>query len=396
MFRLPRSTLSGILLSSYTASSISSLHRCLLSATVAGSRISPSPSFAVEEYLVDTCGLTRPQALKASAKISHIKSPTNPDAVLAFLAGLGFSGADVSALIAKDPKFLCASVGRTLSPIFEELTGLGLSRSEVVRLVLLTAGGGRFRRTFVVSRVHYYLSLFGSSENLLRALKGRFCFLDSDLERRVKPTVTLLQECRLGACDIAKLLIAVPRMLTTNTEHIRVMVACAEGIGVPRGSGMFRAALHAVAFQSEEEVAAKVEYLRNTFSWSHAEVGIAVSKFPHLLRYSKDRLQCMSEFFISEAGLEPAYIAQQPVMLGYSLEGRLRPRYYVIKFLKENGLLKRVPKCSTIFHYVEKLFVDRHIHPHKEAAPHLAEDYAAACRGEMQTCFRFMNQERSI
>ncbi|KAF7011333.1 hypothetical protein CFC21_025654 [Triticum aestivum] len=396
MFRLPRSTLSGILLSSYTASSISSLHRCLLFATATGSRISPCPSFAVEEYLVDTCGLTRPLALKASAKISHIKSPTNPDAVLAFLAGLGFSGADVSALIAKDPKFLCASVGRTLTPIFEELTGLGLSRSEVVRLVSLTAGGGHFRRRFVVSRVHYYLSLFGSFENLLHALKGRFCFLGSDLERRVKPTVMLLQECGLGACDIAKLLTGVPSMLTANPERIRVMVACAEGIGVPRGSRIFRGALHAVAFQSKEKVAAKVEYLRNTFGWSHAEVGIAVSKFPNLLRNSKDKLQRTSEFFISEVGLEPAYIAQQTVMLSYSLDGRLRPRYYVIKFLKENGLLKRVPKCSTIFHYVEKLFVDRYIRPHKEAAPHLAEDYAAACRGEMQTCFRFMNQERSI
>ncbi|EMS51689.1 hypothetical protein TRIUR3_13862 [Triticum urartu] len=49
--------------------------------------VSSNPSgFAVEEYLVATCGLTRPQAVKASAKLSHLKTPANPDAVLAFLA----------------------------------------------------------------------------------------------------------------------------------------------------------------------------------------------------------------------------------------------------------------------------------------------------------------------
>ncbi|XP_044430352.1 uncharacterized protein [Triticum aestivum] len=98
--------------------------RRLLSATTA---VSPPTGFAVEEYLVGTCGLTRAQALKASAKLSHLKSPAKPDAVLAFLAGLGLSSADVAALVARDPKFLCAGVEATLSPIVVELTGLGLS-----------------------------------------------------------------------------------------------------------------------------------------------------------------------------------------------------------------------------------------------------------------------------
>ncbi|KAE8797890.1 hypothetical protein D1007_26902 [Hordeum vulgare] len=43
-------------------------------------------------------------AVKASAKLSHLKSPAKPDAVLAFLAGLGLSGADVAALVAKDSR----------------------------------------------------------------------------------------------------------------------------------------------------------------------------------------------------------------------------------------------------------------------------------------------------
>uniref|UniRef100_A0A453MR49 Uncharacterized protein n=1 Tax=Aegilops tauschii subsp. strangulata TaxID=200361 RepID=A0A453MR49_AEGTS len=96
-------------------------------------RLPPNPSFAVEDYLVSTCGLTRPQALKASAKLSHLKSPSKPDAVLAFLAGLGLSAADVAALVVNDPLFLCAKVEKTLAPIVIGLTALGLSHSEIAR-----------------------------------------------------------------------------------------------------------------------------------------------------------------------------------------------------------------------------------------------------------------------
>ncbi|VAI53112.1 unnamed protein product [Triticum turgidum subsp. durum] len=178
-------------------------------------------------------------------------------------------------------------------------------------------------------------------------------------------------------------------MLTTNLERIRAMVTCAEGIGMPRGSGMFRQALHAVAFQSEEKIAAKVDYLKNTFRWSAAEVVIALSKAPMLLRMSKDMLQSKSEFLVSEVGLEPMLIAHRPIILTYSLEGRLRPRHYVLKFLKQNGLLDRDLSLYSAVKMSDKVFVEKLICPHKEAAPHLAEDYAAACKGEVPTNFRF-------
>ena len=171
MLRLRSCVLSRLLSSpaSYPAKyPVSSLHRLLSTATAAPA-VSPIPSFAVEEYLVDTCGLTRAQALKASTKLTHLKSPTKPNAVLAFLAGLGLSSADVAAVVAKDPLFLCAKVEKTLASNVAGLAGVGLSTSEVARLVSLCPG--TFRRTSVVSNLHYYLPLFRSFENLHQALK---------------------------------------------------------------------------------------------------------------------------------------------------------------------------------------------------------------------------------
>ncbi|KAM3278590.1 hypothetical protein ACQJBY_046087 [Aegilops geniculata] len=366
-----------------STSPLLSLHRLLSAAAPADS---PNPSFAVDDYLVGTCGLTRAKALKASAKLSHLKSPAKPDAVLAFLAGLGLSGADVAAVVANDPRFLCAGVETTLAPNVARVTSIGLSNVEIARLVSLAPG--QFRNRSVVSKLEYYLPLFGSIDNLLRLLKYDSGFLGSDLERVVKPNVKLLAECGLGACDIAKLFIREPRMLSAKPGRVLAIVTSAERIGVPRGSGMFRQALHAVSRFSEDKIAAKVDYLKRTLRWSDTEVGIAVSKGPFLLRRSKDMLKHRSEFLISEVGLQPAYIAHHPALFTYSLEGRLRPRFYVVKFLKENGLLEHGRSYYTTLISNEKVFMEKFICPHKEAAPHLAEDYAAACKGQVLARFR--------
>ncbi|KAM3296985.1 hypothetical protein ACQJBY_039057 [Aegilops geniculata] len=361
--------------SSSSTYAISPLHR-LLSAAAAAAPISPSQGFAVEEYLVDACGLTRPQALKASTKLSHLNSPANPNALLAFLAGLGLSGADAAAVVAKDPLFLCAGVERTLVPVVDGLAGLGLSRPEIARLVSLVHS--RFRCRSIVPKLEYYLPLFGSFDSFLRASQ-RACYLLS----------SFLRECGPGDCDMTKLCISEPRLLGNKLERVQAMVARAEGLGVPRGSGMFKVALQAVAFLSEEKIAAKVDYLKKTFSWSDAEVVVALSMAPMLLKRSKDILQRRFEFLVSEAGLEPGYIAHRPVILYYSLEGRIKPRCYVLKFLKENRLLDRDWSFCTAVTRPEKYFMKKCICPYKESAPHLAEDYAAACRGEMPSNFRF-------
>ncbi|CAL5046930.1 unnamed protein product [Urochloa decumbens] len=366
-------------------------HQCRLPTTRFSSAAAYSASsaapFAVVDYLVSTCHLTPVQAVKASKVLSHLKSPSRPDAVLAFLSGLGLSDADIAAAVAYDPKLLCSEVERTLAPRLAELQDLGLSPSQIASLVLVDPA--RFRRPTVVSKLQYYVPLFGSFDNLLQAVRSNGYLLSSDLERVVKPNVAYLMECGLDACDIAKLSVPVPRLITTNPERVRAMVERAEAVGVPRCTGMFRHALLAVAFLSEEKIAAKVEFLKKTFRWSDAEVGVAVSKLPIVLKHSKDRLRRMSEFLITQVGLEPEYIAHRPALLTYSLERRLMPRYYVAKFLKENGLLEKDRSYYTAVQVSENVFMEKFICPYKEAAPSLAQDYAAACRGEMSDTFRF-------
>ncbi|XP_048552919.1 uncharacterized protein LOC125533249 [Triticum urartu] len=309
------------------------------------SAAAPNATFAVEDYLVSTCGLTRAHALKASAKLPHLKSPSNPDTVLAFLAGIGLSGADVATAVARDPRLLCAKLDKALASNVAGLAGLGLSRCEIARIVSLA--GYSLGNKSAVAKLQYYLPLFASPDKFIQAMKFNTNLLTYSLEGVTKLNVAFLHKCGLGACD----------MLTINIERLRAMVACAEGLGVPHGSRMFWRALNAAASLREESIAAKVDSLKNIFRWSGAEVGIAFCKAPMVLALSKDLLQSKSDFLISDVGLSPAYIAPRSTLLTFSLE--------------------------------EKVFMEKFICPHKEAAPQLSEDYAVACKGEVPTRFRF-------
>jgi mTERF domain-containing protein len=349
----------------------------------------PTP-FAVGDYLVATCGLTAAQAAKAVGRaktLSRLESPSKPDAVLALLSGLGLSTPDIAAAIIRDPNLLCCNADKILASRVAELRDLDLSPSQIAQFVVLAPAG--FRHPNIVTKLQYFIPLFGSFDNFFRALKNcSFRLLTADLERVVKPNVSCLRECTLTAHQISKTCMYRPRLLYCKQVHVRAILACTEDIGIRRGTPMFRHALTFVANHNKETMAGKMELLKKTFRWSDAEVASAVSTNPSLLAISADKAQRVSEFLFSEVGLDLEYIAGRSKLITYSLEGRLMPRHYVVKFLKANGLLGLDRSYYAAVSLTEKVFVHKYIHPYKETAPQLAEDYADACRGEMPSRFR--------
>ncbi|TVU12006.1 hypothetical protein EJB05_45621, partial [Eragrostis curvula] len=332
-------------------------HQWLLSfnrfATTAASTASPDPApFAIEDYLVATCGLSRDKAVKASKQLSHLKSPSKPDAVLAFLSGLGLPPSDIATTVARQPSLLCSKVEKTPHSL------------------------------------QFYIPLFGSFDNLLLALKKNSYLLGANLERVVKPNLSLLSEYGLGAHEISKFCLKAPTLLTVRPARVWAMAAFVEDMGIPRGKLIFWHALRCFTNISKESVTAKIELLKRIFRCSEPEVIIVLSKTPALLTNSEDRMCHVSGFLFSEAGLDPAYVACHPALMTYSLEGRLMPRFYVVKFLKETGSLGQHRSYYAAVAVKEKDFVERYIQPYMEAAPHLAEDYAAACRGQVPSRFR--------
>ena len=101
-----------------------SLRRLSLSTAAAAT---PPAGFLAEDYLVSSCGLTPAQARDVSKYLPHLKSPVKPDAVRAFLAGIGLAEADVATAVVSCPGLLCSKVDGTLTPRIAQLSEIGLS-----------------------------------------------------------------------------------------------------------------------------------------------------------------------------------------------------------------------------------------------------------------------------
>ncbi|CAL4885458.1 unnamed protein product [Urochloa decumbens] len=351
------------------------LHRHLLSTTTAAT---PPARFAAEEYLVATCGLTPAQAIKASKWLGHLKSPANPDAVLSFLAGAGLAKHDIAAGIARYPRLLCYRVDKTLTPRFARILNVGLSPSQISRLISVVPN--IFTAPCMISRLQFYLSSLGSFDLLHLALKRSPYLLCQNLEHVVKPNMAFLLQCGLTASDVA---VYFQRLLISKLERVKETVACVEKLGVPRNTGMFKYTLWAVYCVGPESIGAKLDTLKSTLGCSEAELALAVRKAPHILKMSEGKLSRVLKFLKEDVGLKLQYILIRPPILGYSMQRRLMPRHYFINFLKAKGLVKENIDFYNAVCLSEKGFVQRFIAPHSKTIPGLADAYATACAGKI-------------
>ncbi|CAN6214526.1 unnamed protein product [Urochloa humidicola] len=363
-------------------------HRaCLLSTSTSAS----AAPFSLEDYLVAACGLAPAQARKTAQKafdetskaqkkafeeLSHsrLNSACNPDAVLALLSDVGLSGADIAAAVVADPLLLRSSSKKIGPRLLALRDRLGLSAPQIARFLLV--GSRSVRSCDVVPRLEFFISFFGSFEQLLMVMKKSSSILTYDLERVIKPNIALLHQCGLSVRQIAQLN---ARVLSCSPERLKEVVLCAEELGVPRSSRMFWQAVAVVARNTKEKLAARLVLLKGTLGCH--EVSTALSKMPSILGISEECLRRKIQFLINKVGLEPQYILQRPALFTYSLEKRLAPRHCVMKILLDKGLLDRNRSFYTLVACGEETFKLRFVDCHKDSVPRLADAYATACGG---------------
>lgn len=95
---------------------------------------------------------------------------------------------------------------------------------------------------------------------------------------------------------------------------------------------MFRHALVAAYSARRETLTAKLELLRS-LGLSNGQLTMVVAKLPSILNLSKDRMRSAMDFLTKEAEMDMVVIARSPVLLKFSVEGRLAPRLKVLKLL---------------------------------------------------------------
>ncbi|EHA8592351.1 transcription termination factor MTERF8, chloroplastic [Cocos nucifera] len=346
---------------------------------------SPNPPFQVE-YLINSCGLSPDRAVEASKYLAHLRSPLKPISVVGFLKQFGFGDEHIRKIVSLNPKVLCASVNNTLKPRIKVLQELGFSDGQIVRLV--SSCPLALVCSELQCRIEFWRPLFETDEQLLKAIERNYHLLTSNLGKRIMPNIVLLRDCGISDCQIGRMILKIPWLITRSLPSVKSVIQRAEELGVPRGSGMFLMALHAVSSNSRTRIKAKFQFLMS-LGWSEADVAFVIRKAPFLL-YRAEKSTCdKMDFLRKEVGCDLQYVAHRPGLLTYSLEGRMMPRYGVLKNLKANEL----PEGDLDFYSAVMIsgdkFLNKFVLPHKDRIPGLYETYVASTAGKVPIDCKF-------
>ena len=164
--------------------------------------------------------------------------------------------------------------------------------------------------------------------------------LASSLARKIEPNISLLRECGISEQCITQMLVVVPSFFCRKNNCVNESIKRVEEFVVSRDCKMCPLALLTVMTLSWSRFHATFETLMS-FGWSQPDSIAAFSRYPVIWNYSKKNLSDKMTFLMKEAGCELTYIICRPVLLTYSLEKRLRPRYEVMNFLDQNKLLDK-------------------------------------------------------
>jgi mTERF domain-containing protein, mitochondrial len=365
------------------ASSISNsnyifIHRLLFTAT--SQAPPPQPHFAAVNYLIQSCGLSSDQALRASKYIDHLKSSDKPDAMLQFLRQFGFRESDIRTAVSRDSRILCSNVEKNCRPNAEKLKEVGFSIDDISALF---SRYPTIFRSYVKPKIDFWMRTLGSIENFSTVVKVQPNVICVSLEKVLIPNLSFLQEqLHLSVCQIVRLIRLAPFLITSSPEAMAIKVRKAEELGIRCSSRMFLYALSLVSNLSQQTIDARLNNLKS-LGFSQEEVATIVSKVPFVLRVQDEMMGRKVKFLLHEVGCDRSNVVNLPVLLTLSLEKRLIPRSLVKKLLELKGLLVTARKFYAFTVVSEKQFMEKFVLAHDHAIPGLRHAYLDACAGNI-------------
>ncbi|CAL9181075.1 unnamed protein product [Musa hybrid cultivar] len=207
--------------------------------------------------------------------------------------------------------------------------------------------------------------------------------LNSSLAQKIEPNISLLRECGISEQCITQMVVSVPSFFCRTNKCINESIKHVEELGVSRDDcKMFPHALFKVMTLSWSRFDATFATLMS-FGWSQPDSLAAFRKHPCIWNYSKKNLSDKMTFLMKEAGCELTYIIGHPVLLTYSLEKRLRPRYEVMNFLYQNKLLDKGHDLLSVILLSEEKFRNKFLFLlRKEKFIAQYDSYVVAVRGK--------------
>jgi mTERF domain-containing protein len=173
------------------------------------------------------------------------------------------------------------------------------------------------------------------------------------------------------------------RILVRSNKHLQETLARVAEFGIQQGSWAFPFAFMRFAIFNREKLDSNIQ-LFEKLGWSRHDIASAVRKAPNILNLAPERVHKNLDFLMGDVGLQMPDIVYRPVLLLYSVERRLLPRYYLMKFLEDRGLMTSSLSFYTIAVMGNDNLLAKLVHPHEMSVPGLAAAYASSCAGKHQ------------
>ncbi|GFQ03346.1 hypothetical protein PHJA_002478400 [Phtheirospermum japonicum] len=333
---------------------------------------SEKKSFTVS-YLINSCGLSSNDAVSASKKVCF-KSPEKPDAVLDLLRNYGFTNADISRIVATMPNVLLSSPNKTLLPRLQFLQSIGVPLPVLAHnLSVCPSILRRNLKTFLFPLYNYLKNLLRSDKGVVHVFSRAPRAFSRAWSNGVYLFVSVLRERGVPESSIVSLVMYSPPMLATSKEKVAVCIDRAVEIGFDINESGFVHAMKVLLGMSESTLKRKMEVYRMC-GWSESETVAVFLKHPYCLKYSEKKIMANMGFLVDELGCKPLDVARYPVLLGLSLDKRIKPRCLVAGILKEKGL-KSKTSLFTLLTLSEEKFLDRYILKFEKDVPELRGIY---------------------
>ncbi|MCD7473075.1 hypothetical protein HAX54_014661 [Datura stramonium] len=327
-------------------------------------------------YLVGSLGFSRGEAISTNTKVTRWNSSVNPQVVLNFFEQSGFDKTHIGKIVSAVPKLLVCDVDKTLKPKLDILQDLGLSGSDLVKVI---TGSVSVLGSPEVSDMKFCISflrkVLGSDEYVVKAIKRKPYLLFFNSCERVRINMLFFQSIGFTDEDIKKFILQNPYTLLAIPERVEVEVhRVQDEFNISPESGMFIHGVDVFVSLKESTIHTKLGVFRD-YGWSKREIIKLVQLLPYCLRLSQKRLRAALNFYMAQLGLEPAYLASHPTLLMFSMKKRVLPRLELMSSLVEKKIYDEDYNLYTVLMPSEQKFYQSYVLPHKDKMPDVCELY---------------------
>ncbi|KAI5055915.1 hypothetical protein GOP47_0029436 [Adiantum capillus-veneris] len=182
--------------------------------------------------------------------------------------------------------------------------------------------------------VSYALSLGLSLEQVEVLAKKSPGFVSCKPERNIQPVVSYFLGLGVTKPGIVKILLKRPQVFVCNLEeYLKPSMIYLESLGIKRDQwSRIIVQFPALLTYGTAKIEAAVAFL-HAAGLSSADVGVIMSRFPHIVSFSvEEKLEPTVEFLKSIGVHDVAlFLKRSPQVLGYSVEGNLKPTQHQAK-----------------------------------------------------------------